>query len=316
VDRLVHLYSGRSFLVLSGAGCSTESGIPDYRGPKAVPRTRGPMTYQEFVADAAGRQRYWARAVRGWPRFRDAEPNAAHCALARLEAAGAVQAVVTQNVDRLHQRAGSRRVVELHGSLAEVVCLACRAQETRRSVHRRMLHLNGLEEAPGGDVLPDGDAQVGAAEVAGFRVADCLACGGVLKPRVVFFGENVPRPVHDASTALLEAAQALLIVGSSLTVYSGYRFLRRASQRGIPIGLVNLGAPHRGLDRVDVHVNAHAGEALRQLSDALEGVPAYSANPPGNDQLMLESVPKTDSPRGRSELMSCGPVPTSTVPTT
>ncbi len=282
---LARLFRGRTPLVLTGAGCSTESGIPDYRGPTAAPRVRGPITYQEFVADGYGRQRYWARAVRGWPRLRDAQPNQAHLALARLGAAGALSGLVTQNVDGLHHKAGSPEVIELHGTLSQVGCLSCRAVEARSSLHQRLLRLNGLQEQGPGEALPDGDARVSAPEVRAFEVAGCLACGGVLKPQVVFFGENVPRPVHDASTALLEEAQALLIVGSSLTVYSGYRFLRGAAERGVPIGLINLGPPHRGLDRVDVHVDGAAGEALVALAAIILGAagpsPDASVRQPG-----------------------------------
>lgn len=268
VAALADLLRDRATLVLTGAGCSTESGIPDYRGPTAVPRDRGPITYQEFVKDPAGRRRYWARAVRGWPRIRDAQPNDGHYALAGLEMDERITGVVTQNVDRLHHKAGSERVVELHGALAEVVCLDCGAQESRGSLHARLLALNRLDPAVGvGDpLLPDGDAAVRSEVVASFQVAGCQACAGVLKPRVVFFGENVPRPVHDASTRMLEEAEALLIVGSSLAVYSGYRFLRRAAQRGIPTALLNLGPPQRGLDKIDLHIDAPAGAVLTALA--------------------------------------------------
>ena len=245
------------------------------------------MTYQEFVASPAARQRYWARAVRGWPRIRDARPNAAHAALARMEASGCITGIVTQNVDRVHQAAGSHVVIELHGALAEAVCLTCRAVETRASLHARLMRLNGLcDGAPAGGPLPDGDAAIADADIGRFEVAGCLGCGGVLKPNVVFFGENVPRPVHDASTAALDAAEALLIVGSSLAVYSGYRFLRRATERAIPTALVNLGPPQRGLDQLHVHVDGRAGDVLGRLSRALPQGP----KPAGNDHPVFNSA--------------------------
>ena len=268
VNDLARLLAGHKVLALTGAGCSTESGIPDYRGPTAPVRRKAPITYQEFVASEAGRRRYWARAVVGWPRIRDARPNAAHTALATMEQRGDLAGLVTQNVDRLHHKAGSLRIVELHGALATVVCLACKARETRTSLHRRLIALNGDVAAPA-QALPDGDAAVTQAEVSQFQLVGCLACGGVLKPDVVFFGGNVPRPVHQASNVLMESATALLIVGSSLTVYSGYRFLREAARREMPVGLINLGAVARGQDMVDVHVNASAAQALPRLADAV-----------------------------------------------
>ncbi len=265
---LAELLRGRRFVVLTGAGCSTESGIPDYRGPETRRRARNPIQGREFVRSDEVRRRYWARAVLGWARFSGAQPNPAHLALARLEREGRLLGLITQNVDGLHQAAGSRRVVELHGTLAEVTCLACGAVEARASLQERLLANNPgwLEVAH--EIAPDGDAELPAAEIARFRVQPCLRCLGPLKPRVVFFGENVARPIVDEAFALLDGAEALLVVGSSLAVFSGYRFVLRASQRGIPIALVNLG-PARGEELCAARVDGRAGAILPALADAL-----------------------------------------------
>ena len=214
------------------------------------------------------RQRYWARATLGWRHMAGAAPNAGHRALAALERAGLCLGVITQNVDRLHQAAGSQQVVELHGALADVRCLACQAVEDRGAVHRRLLAAN-----PGwldrlAVVAPDGDAQLDGEAVAAFRLVACLCCGGVLKPDVVFFGGNVAAPVRDAAFALLEQAQALLVVGSSLQVFSGYRFVRRAAERCLPVAILNIGAT-RGDPLADLRLEAPAGAALTGRADAL-----------------------------------------------
>ena len=262
VSSLRTFLHGRRALALTGAGCSTDSGIPDYRGPHTRHVPRNPLMYRAFVDDPATRRRYWARSMAGWPRFRAASPNAAHMALAALERDGALTGVITQNVDRLHDRAGSRAVVELHGALAEVVCLGCGALEDRDAVQHRLIASNPSFDldAP---IAPDGDAEVG--DAAAFRVPCCLACGGVLKPRVVFFGENVPRATVEASTAMIDQAEALLVAGTSLTVWSGYRFVRRAAERGIPIAIVNLG-PTRADSLATLRVDAGVGETLGALA--------------------------------------------------
>ncbi len=267
VADLVALLAGRRFAVLTGAGISTESGIPDYRGPKTRDRPRRPIQHAEFLRDAAVRQRYWARATMGWPRFAAALPNAGHAALAGLQSAGRLTGLVTQNVDRLHHRAGSE-ALELHGTLHEVVCLACGGVESRASVHDRMADRNEGFAAQVQAVAPDGDVDLDPRTVASFAVAPCRACGGPLKPKVVFFGGSVPRTTVDAAYAIVDAAEALLVVGSSLTVFSGYRFVRRAAQRGQPVAVLNLGTT-RGDPHAAVRVDAEAGTVLPQLARAL-----------------------------------------------
>jgi NAD-dependent SIR2 family protein deacetylase len=213
-------------------------------------------------------KRYWARAFVGWSRFSSARPNAAHLALAALEEAGIVRGIITQNVDRLHRAAGSRRVVELHGALAEVVCLDCGELEDRAALQERLSSLNPMFAGVIAEAVPDGDAELSLDRVRGFEIACCLACGGVLKPRVVFFGENVAKPVVDEAFSMLHESEVLLVVGSSLTVFSGYRFVRRAAERAMPVAIVNLG-PTRGDAHATVCVDAAAGRVLPTLARAL-----------------------------------------------
>jgi NAD+-dependent protein deacetylase sirtuin 4 len=268
LDQAVALLRGRRVVALTGAGISTESGIPDYRGPETLARARNPIQHAQFVRDPAARRRYWARSVIGWPRVAAARPNPAHAALAAMERGGALAGVVTQNVDRLHTSAGSSNVVELHGALAEVACLACGLREARARLQERLLDLNPSFATRGAELAPDGDAELPAALIDRFRVADCAGCGGVLKPDVVFFGGCVPREVVAAAHALVEAAEALLVVGSSLAVYSGYRFVRRAAERGAPVAIVNLG-PTRGDPLAALRWNERAGTALPRLAASL-----------------------------------------------
>jgi NAD-dependent SIR2 family protein deacetylase len=235
----------RRVFVLTGAGCSAPSGIPDYRDASGAWKHRKPMTFAEFTGSAASRRRYWAGSLRGWPRVRDARPNAAHAALVRLEVAGRTTALVTQNVDGLHQRAGSRGVIDLHGRLDTVECLECGAVVARDDVQALLLAWNpdfaaGTAAAGvDGEVRPDGDVHVASPET--LHVPDCRECGGVLKPSVVFFGENVPKGRVSAAFDALDAADAMLIVGSSLMVWSGYRFVRAAVERGCEVAAVGLG---------------------------------------------------------------------------
>ena len=258
------LLAGRQLVVLTGAGLSTDSGIPDYRGPGAVPRQ--PMTYQEFVSGPQARQRYWARVHVGWGRFRGADPNDGHRALARIDPA----LLITQNVDGLHEATGQRRMVALHGRIADVVCLDCRRQTARAALEQRLAELNpGWREDHADLVLrPDGDVEVD--DWAGFEVAACEACGGVLKPDVVFFGENVPKDrvarCYEAVDALRETGGALLVAGSSLAVMSGLRFVRRAARDGTPVVIVNRGTT-RGDELAARRLDVGCSEFLAALAE-------------------------------------------------
>jgi NAD-dependent SIR2 family protein deacetylase len=264
---LIDLLAGRRFVALTGAGCSTESGIPDYRGGGRT-GPRNPIQHDAFMRHADVRRRYWARAALGWARFSGAEPNAAHRALAALEVSGPLAGVITQNVDRLHPRAGSRRVVELHGALAEVACLRCGRGEPRPELQARLLDANPgwLEGAV--DIQPDGDADLDADRVAAFAVVGCRLCGGELKPDVVFFGGSVAERTLASAWDLFAEAEALLVVGSSLTVYSGYRFVRRAQESALPVAVVNIG-PTRADEIAAAKVSASVGEILPRLASAL-----------------------------------------------
>ncbi len=261
------LLADRPLVVLTGAGLSTDSGIPDYRGPGAPDRR--PMTYQEFVSGPAAQQRYWARSHLGWERMRGAEPNAGHRALARI----APDLLITQNVDGLHERAGTLHLVALHGRIADVVCLGCRASSARSALQERLTELNPDFSArhAGAVVRPDGDVEL--EDTGDFVVPGCEHCGGVLKPDVVFFGENVPAPRVErcfaAVDALAETGGVLLVAGSSLTVMSGFRFVRRAARAGVPVVIVNRGAT-RGDPHATYTLEAGCGEFLEELS-ALRG---------------------------------------------
>jgi len=264
---LVDLARGRRIVALTGAGCSTESGIPDYRGPDSPAPRRAPMQHREFVGRSEMRRRYWARSVVGWPQFAAARPNSGHIALADLEHVGALAGVITQNVDGLHQAAGSRAVVELHGALARVRCLECGTVSTRDALQERLLERNPGWTDRVAAVAPDGDADLPDDLVAGFEIIAC-GCGGALMPDVVFFGGSVPRATLDAAWALFDRAQLLLVVGSSLAVYSGLRFVRRAAERGVPIAIVNRG-PTRGDEHAALRIDARSGAAMPELLRAL-----------------------------------------------
>lgn len=231
----------RRLFVLTGAGISTGSGIPDYRdadgGWKRVP----PITFQAFTGNDLTRRRYWARSLAGWGPFAAARPNAAHHALAMLQRQGRVSRLLTQNVDGLHQRAGSTGVIDLHGRLDQVACLGCGLRLPREGFQRQLLERNPGWDAHLATVAPDGDADLEGVDFAGFDVPDCPACGGMLKPDVVFFGESVPRARVEEATAALHDSDALLVVGSSLMVWSGFRFARMAAEAGIPVAILNRG---------------------------------------------------------------------------
>jgi NAD-dependent SIR2 family protein deacetylase len=272
-ERLLSLMSRGRVVVLTGAGCSTESGIPDYRGEGRPAFPRQPIEHRAFVERIDVRRRYWARATVGWSRFSRAVPNAAHRGLAKLEGAGAVLGVITQNVDRLHHRAGSVNVVELHGSLDVVTCLACSARVERASVHRRLLAANPGWLDRQDRLAPDGDSEVDAAEISQFRVVACEACGGDLKPDVVFFGGSVAKDIVARAYALLDEASALLVIGSSLAVYSGFRFAIRANERSLPIAVVNLGPTRADRFSPHVRIRAYAGSVLSRLAAEINAVP-------------------------------------------
>ncbi len=270
IDEIVDLVRHMRVVVLTGAGCSTESGIPDYRGPKRDNSHPEPITYREFVDSGAVRRRYWARATLGWRRFAEARPNRAHRAIARLEQAGVVEGVITQNVDRLHTKAGSDRVVELHGALAEVQCLECGAIERREALQRRLAAMNPGWAEQHAEIAPDGDAELPTEIPPDFRVPVCEACGGVLKPDVVFFGENVPSATVEAAWRLWREGEVLMVVGSSLTVWSGYRFVKRAGEAMMPVVIVNLGET-RGDEQAWIRLQARAGEAMGRIAERLVG---------------------------------------------
>ena len=227
--------------VLSGAGCSTASGIPDYRDRDGQWKRTPPVTFAAFMQEPHTRHRYWARSLVGWRRFGRAQPNDAHRALARLEARGQCELLLTQNVDRLHQAAGSREVIDLHGRLDLVRCMGCGAKIPRQQFQHEMERLNQAWLALDAADAPDGDADLEAEDFSSFVVPSCTACGGILKPDVVFFGENVPRDVVVAAHDRLEQSDAMLIIGSSLMVYSGFRFVERAASLWKPLAAVNLG---------------------------------------------------------------------------
>lgn len=266
--RIAAALRGRRWVALTGAGCSTESGIPDYRGVGARGRPRTSIQGPDFRRSAAIRQRYWARAALGWDRIRAAAPNDGHLALARLEGGGGLTGIITQNVDRLHHAAGSRNVVELHGALAEVRCLECGALHARAEVQARLLEANRGWLGRPVAAAPDGDADLPAGAVEGFVVVGCAACDGVLQPNVVFFGDGVPRPIVERSFAMVDAAEVLVVLGTSLAVFSGYRFLLRAVERGTPVVVVNLG-PVRGEERAALKIEAPTGAVLPRVAAAL-----------------------------------------------
>jgi len=250
--------------VLTGAGCSTPSGIPDYRDADGQWKRAQPITIQAFLGSETVRRRYWARSLVGWRAIRATRPNATHAALARLEAVGRSELLLTQNVDRLHQKAGSRRVIDLHGRLDVVRCLGCGAETPREAMQEELTRRNPAWATLDATSAPDGDADLDGLDFASFEVPDCRHCGGLLKPDVVFFGENVPRQRVDESFAALDRADAVLVVGSSLMVYSGFRFVQAAARAGKPVAAVNLGRT-RADDLLVLKVKQPCEDALRFL---------------------------------------------------
>jgi NAD-dependent SIR2 family protein deacetylase len=231
----------RRLFILTGAGCSTRSGIPDYRDADGQWKRAQPVTYQAFMREEKTRRRYWARSLIGWRLLRQAEPNDAHRALAELEARGGIELLLTQNVDRLHQAAGSAQVIDLHGRIDLVRCMDCGQRSPRVELQHELSRLNADWLDLGAAEAPDGDADLDGADFSSFAVPSCAGCGGVLKPDVVFFGENVPRDRVEVAFRHLHEADAVLVVGSSLMVYSGFRFVERAASLGKPVAAVNLG---------------------------------------------------------------------------
>lgn len=252
-------------LVITGAGCSTAAGIPDYRDEHGAWKRREPMRYQRFVDDEVARQRYWARSMLGWRTMAHAQPTAAHHALAQLERAGRIQLLVTQNVDGLHQAAGSTNVVDLHGRIDTVVCLGCGTRSPRRDLQQALIARNPDWLVLDAHSLPDGDADLEGLDFAAFDVPACPHCGGLLKPDVVFFGESVPRERVATVRAALAQADGVLVAGSSLMVYSGYRFVEEAVKAGKPVAAVN-----RGRTRADavltLKLEKEVGEAINALT--------------------------------------------------
>lgn len=229
-------------VVLSGAGISVASGIPAYRDGLGQWQHRKPIQHNDFVNHAATRRRYWARSMAGWPTINDAKPNAAHRALTALETDGRLEFLITQNVDRLHQRAGSRSVLDLHGRLDRVRCLSCQDLSERQTMQQRLLIHNSAQVLSSGDMRPDGDSELPDTELDDFDVPPCIQCGGNLMPDVVFFGANIPRARVESSMTALDRADALLVIGSSLQVYSGFRFCKHAQATGKAIAIINPGA--------------------------------------------------------------------------
>jgi NAD-dependent SIR2 family protein deacetylase len=273
VDDALEVLSGLRITALTGAGISTDSGIPDYRGPDSPPRS--PMTYQQFVGDEEFRRHYWARNHVGWKHVNRSVPNAGHRALVRLEERDILAGIITQNVDLLHEDAGSRNVIDLHGRYDRVVCLSCGRVISRAHLAERLDALNpGFLETVGDvadiEIAPDADAVIES--TAHFRPAPCEFCGGVLKPEIVYFGENVPRERVDRAFALVDSADALLVAGSSLTVMSGLRFVRHAAEGGKPVVIVNRGIT-RGDKYATVKISAGVSDVLNKLADTLPTPP-------------------------------------------
>lgn len=270
VDRHARLF------VLTGAGCSTASGIPDYRDANGEWKRTQPVMLQPFMADELARKKYWARSLVGWRRMSHASPNAAHRALAALEQAGRVEQLVTQNVDGLHQAAGSRTVIDLHGRIDVVRCMACDARAPRAAVQEELVRRNPGFATHDARTAPDGDADLDAIDFSTFDVPPCAACGGVLKPDVVFFGEGVPKDRAARALAALERSDAMLVVGSSLMVYSGYRFVQAMAHAGKPIAAINLGRT-RADDLLSLKISHDCADALTSVAEPYARCSSHAA---------------------------------------
>ncbi|MDR6947099.1 NAD-dependent SIR2 family protein deacetylase [Pseudomonas sp. 2957] len=269
LDTLLQAMADDKFLILTGAGISTPSGIPDYRDSDGVRRGRQPMMYQEFLAAPESRRRYWARAMLGWPRVRQARPNAAHEALATLQQRGRISDLITQNVDTLHDQAGTQDVIELHGSLHRVLCLDCGQRSERDAIQQQMEAQNPYLSGVDAVQAPDGDTLLDPAFEARFQVPQCPHCAGErMKPDVVFFGENVAQPTAARALAAAENAAGLLVVGSSLMAYSAFRLCRVIAERGKPLMAINLGKT-RADDLLDLKIEGSCEELLPWLVEEL-----------------------------------------------
>lgn len=265
LERALDVLTGRTIAFATGAGVSTDSGIPDYRGEGSPPRT--PMSISQFLDDEAFRKRYWAGSQLGWDRFSSVRPNPAHFAIADLERTGLSNGVITQNVDGLHRAAGSTRVVELHGTMARVRCTVCGRHFSRADVSARLAAENPwLSEVDAGELGPDGDVQIDGA--GRLIVPNCEVCGGILRPDIVYFGELIPRVTFTAAEEVIDAADALVIAGSSLTVNSGIRLLERARRAELPVVIINRGAT-KGDSRAVLKIDAGVGPVLTELAERL-----------------------------------------------
>lgn len=276
IGALAALLAGGDIVVLSGAGLSTESGIPDYRGPTGALRRQTPMTYQKFIGEPLARRRYWARSHLGWRHIARAQPNAGHRAVAELEQRGVLAGIITQNVDGLHEAGGARCVIDLHGRLNRVICLGCGRRSSREDLDSRLRAANPQWQARVTAINPDGDVELADGELDGFRPVDCEMCGGMLKPDVVFYGENVPAVRVRDCLALVERAQGLVSLGSSLTVMSGRRLVLRAAKIGVPVVIVNQGAT-RGDAHAVLTIDAQLGQVLPEVVRRLDSAGSVSA---------------------------------------
>lgn len=269
IAELADVLRGRQRIVaITGAGISTDSGIPDYRDADGNWKRRAPVMFRDFVEKPDVRRRYWARSMSGWPSFKAARPAAAHRALGALEAAGCLQGIVTQNVDDLHRRAGSRHVVDLHGRLARVRCLDCKRRSPRTMLQEKLLRINPDFQIRPARLAPDGDADLERTDYSAFAVPSCPKCGGLLKPDVTFYGETIPAQRTRQAESTMEQADAVLVIGSSLMVFSAYRLVRNAARAGIPVFALNLGRT-RADDLLTAKIAAPAAEAVPALAAAL-----------------------------------------------
>ena len=295
---LAEVIAAGGVAMLSGAGLSTESGIPDYRGPSGTARRGTPMTIQSFLSGTDARRRYWARSYIGWRTFAGAAPNRGHHAVTELERLGLLTGIVTQNVDGLHQASGASAVIDLHGNLSQVICVDCGDRLSRVEMDRRLTEANPGFEARATAINPDGDVDLSDDDVAGFRVVPCTTCGsGTLKPDVVFFGESVPRERVERCFEVVERARALVVLGSSLTVMSGRRFVLRAAKLGIPVAIVNQGAT-RGDANAMLTVDAPLGPVLTEVVGHVRPDGGSGAD---HDDVGVVGEPVADATHGRDE---------------